>query len=57
MGRIKNHFHDELCRRAAHEEDEYECETCKDTGKVLRAVSVVGEAYDADLVETDCPDC
>lgn len=57
MGRIKEHFHDEICRLAAHEQGEYECETCKDTGKVLAVRAVAGEAYDADLAEVDCSDC
>lgn len=57
MSRIKNHFHDEICHKAAHDEDECECETCGGTGKVLEVRSVAGEAIAAEWVEVDCPDC
>lgn len=34
-----------------------ECQTCGGTGTVTEFVGIVGEGFDADLVERRCPDC
>lgn len=36
---------------------DYACDTCKDTGRILRGVPWRGEAMGGEFVEDDCPDC
>jgi hypothetical protein len=36
---------------------DYDCDTCKDTGRILRGVPWRGEAMGGEFVEDDCPDC
>lgn len=42
--------------RFVKKEKSFDCETCKDTGKVLVSKNWHGEAY-GELVEEPCPDC